>query len=402
MARLVTQGFEWKHTTADGTSGTSGTNYISSPVRSGAWAGEVNTTSVNANWTITFSGSTTVTFFCRAYVRFTTLTAGTSTAGRTVLYENTTGRGIGMDATNNLRFVVSGVFSGSSFTPSANTWYRLEFSYQSNSGAWEWRVDGSTIATGTDTSASTPGSLRLGSPTSFGSGTTPIYVAAYDDVAINDTSGSDQTSWPGDGKVVLLKPVSLNANGGSWTDDNAATTSAAFTAALDNSPPAGIADTTSGGGGHQVRNAATNNTSLDMNLTDYTTAGVGASDTVNVLIPMCFPAAPVSTGGKSGSFGITSNPTISQRAFTGGTGTATFFWRGTAATAYPGGWGLEVGTITYAPTVTLGNSPVARLSITGGTASRIALCCDLGMYVDYTPAPSGTTYTKAGFAKENA
>lgn len=405
MARLWTCGFEWNDTTADQLTTATGTRVLTG-MRTGVYGGKVDLTSAGQDFGNTFSGASgnAGTYFFRAYVNFSSITSGSGgTPKRTVLYEVTTGVGISLNSANNFQFQPPGAVSltGATFTPSLNTWYRLELSFQPSGGAWEWRVDGSTIATGTNTSGLAPTSLRVGGGGSSGGGTPPTYVAIFDDIALNDDTGSAQTSWAGDGKVVLLKPVSLNANGGSWTDDNAATTSAALTAAIDNTPPAGIASTTSGGGGHEVRNAGAN-TNLDMNLTDYTTAGVGSSDTVNVLTPMCVVGAPVSTGGKSGSFGITSNPTIAQRAFTGGSGTPAFYWRGTAAGTYPTGWGWEIGTTTYAPTVTVGTSPVARLSITAGTASRIAMCCDLGMYVDYTPAATGTTYTKAGHAVESA
>ena len=38
------------------------------------------------------------------------------------------------------------------------------------------------------------------------------------------------------------------------------------------------------------------------------------------------------------------------------------------------------------PSVTLGSNPTLSLNITGGTTSRIAMGCHMGIYVDYTPA----------------
>lgn len=269
-------------------------------------------------------------------------------------------------------------------TDSGVTWTRIELSQLLAAGAGdaaELRVDGTTIASesGASRSDGTTANFNVGFATAPGN----AISCWLDDFAVNDSTGADQNSWPGAGSVAFLFPVSLNANGGSWTDDAAATTSAALTAAVDNTPPNGIADTTAGGGNHQIRNAAAN-TSIDFNLTDYTTAGV--TGTVNVLTPVVNVGAPVSTGAKSGSFGVLSNPTIGQRAFTGGSGTVTFFWRGAAAGTWPSNWGWENGTTTYTPTVTLGTQPVARLLITGGTTSRIAMCDFLGVYVDYTPA----------------
>jgi len=389
MARLATTGFEWNDTSnliggPDGDVGSSGATIDNATFRSGAFSGKVDVT-VNGNARIvffSFTGSTTTTYFARAYVNFSSLGTNSSTP-TAVLAEASVKTGICL-VNSSLQWLIPGAGSatGATFTPSTGRWYRLEYSYQSSSGAWEWRVDANTIATGTNTSATAPTDFLVG-PALVRSGAS--FVAYFDDIALNDSTGTSQNSFPGEGKIVLLKPVSLNANGGSWTDDNSASTSAALTDAIDNSPPNGIANTTSGGGNHMVRNSAAN-TNLDMNLTDYATAGLVSGDVVNVLIPQCVVGAPVVTGAKTGAFGILSNPTIAQRTFTGGASAAANYWRGAAAGTYPSNWGWEVGTTTYSQSVTVGTQPVARLAITGGTAARIALCCDLGMYVDYKPA----------------
>lgn len=126
-----------------------------------------------------------------------------------------------------------------------------------------------------------------------------------------------------------------------------------------------------------------------MNLATYASAGIAAGDTINVVLPVVNVGAPLVTGAKTGSFGVSSNPVITNRVFTGGTTAPANFWRGVAPATYATGWtlGWERGTVTYNPAVTLGSSPVARLTITGGTASRIAMCDAIGLYVDYTPAP---------------
>lgn len=265
-----------------------------------------------------------------------------------------------------------------------NTWVKIEVAMLLGTGAvdtLEGRIDGVTFASGTGLNIS---DILTGIRAYIQTGDQII----SDDFVCNDANGANQNSWPPDSKIVLLRPISLNANGGSWTDDAAATTSAALTNALDNAPPNGIADTVAGGGNHQVRNAGANS-SLDMNLATYASAGIAAGDTINAVLPVVNVGAPLVTGAKTGSFGVSSNPVITNRAFTGGTTAPANFWRGVAPATYSTGWtlGWERGTVTYSPTVTLGSSPVARLTITGGTASRIAMCDAMGLYVDYTPAP---------------
>jgi len=110
---------------------------------------------------------------------------------------------------------------------------------------------------------------------------------------------------------------------------------------------------------------------------------------VEALLPIVSTGAPVATGAKTGSVGIASNPVIANLALQANTNQ---FWTGTAAGTYPTGWKWSIGTLTELPSVTLATSPVGRITITGGTASRIAMTCALMMYVGYTPAAVATTY----------
>jgi hypothetical protein len=135
-------------------------------------------------------------------------------------------------------------------------------------------------------------------------------------------------------------------------------------------------------------------------MTTYTAAGAGAGATVNAVLPVVATAAPVTTSSKAGTVGVVSNPAITNVSL-GATGTAGAFWSGLAGGTYGAGWKWSLGTMTQAPTVTLGTAPVMRITqVTSST--RIAVVCFMGIYVDFTPAASGTTYTKSGFAVESA
>src|SRR3972149_6225726 len=91
----------------------------------------------------------------------------------------------------------------------ASTWYVIEVHVKidDTTGALDVRVDGVD-------DAAFAGDTKPGAETTFNTlryhgGSNTSY---YDDLAMNDTNGSVDNSWCGDGKIILLKP---NANGDS-------------------------------------------------------------------------------------------------------------------------------------------------------------------------------------------
>jgi hypothetical protein len=410
MARLFTTGFEWNDlvttaVTADGTyvnndavNITAGV--VSSTVRSGAYAFQITRNATAASSASfrspTFATVLSTTYFFRYYFRLTALPSTVSlwmmrtqqaggngvasvrltTGGKLQLFDEGAGTQIG---------------SNSTATITTNTWYRVEVSVVTNASnlaaSCTLRLDGVQVATG---NFATPTAVTLGYDLGdyHGLAASNALTLTVDDLALNDSTGAAQNTWAGDGKVVLLLPASDNAKGTGWTND-AATTTNLFDA-VNNAPPVGIADTTSGSGLHQIRNATSNaNVNYDANLTTYSAAGIGATDTINVLVPEVATAAPVTTSAKQGTYGISANPTISNVALGAG-GTSGAFWSGTAAGTYLTGWKWSFGTTTYAPSVTVGSAPVARITqVTSST--RIAMVCAMGMYVDYTPAAAANT-----------
>lgn len=97
---------------------------------------------------------------------------------------------------------------------STATWYRIEMSYDSTTLATttcEAKIDGTTFASGTVDLAATPTSLGCYIDSADA---TLDYIV--DDCAINDSSGSFQTSWPGEGEVIVLRPDAAGDNS-AWT-----------------------------------------------------------------------------------------------------------------------------------------------------------------------------------------
>jgi hypothetical protein len=92
-------------------------------------------------------------------------------------------------------------------------WYLMEvhFKLGTSNGVVEVKMDGNLVLqyTGNTNPNNRTGILRI----AF---TNKANVTYWDDIAINDTSGSEDNSWCGDGRIVLLKP---NANGDTnqWT-----------------------------------------------------------------------------------------------------------------------------------------------------------------------------------------
>jgi hypothetical protein len=340
------------------------------------------------------------TYYLRAYYRFAQLPAtdsriiGSATNGLT-------GRvtaGGKLQLWNDI--TAAQVGSDSAATISTGSYYRLELSWTINGStqlsAGELRLDGVTVASVSGLTLSLS-KVKLGVGWMTGPGASR--VCYIDDLAINTNAGSVNNTWPGDGKVVMLLPTADSAEGAGWTRGNGT----AFSGgngwdSVNNEPPVGIADL--GGAGAdtgQIRNAASNaNSAFDATMTTYTAAGVGAADTVNAVIPWTATAAPVATSAKLGDVGVVSNPTITNINLAAA-GTAGAFWQGNAAGTYPTGWKWSPGTITEAPSVTLGTAPVMRVN--QQTAStRIAQVCFMGMYVDYTPGVAAAAIPDLGMA----
>lgn len=396
MARLAFTGFEAKDSTIDGAfagvtpvvSETGAGNFYSGAASAKCNAGAGNSTSFTACGGYAASAAATTTLLIRCRYKFTNLPA----SRKKILSSDASFArgGVSVDQNGALyAWCGAGLSGASTLTITTGVWYRIEFQITYTLTApstWTNTVDAvrlngvdlaltasdAGVSSATESVAPQAGWLETGVGVSA--------VCYLDDFAINDTSGSSQTSWPGDGKIVLLKTISDSAVGSGWTDDAAAATT--IWDAITNTPPVGIADTTASTGLHQIRNASSATADYDANMTSYATAGLSPLDLVVCVQPMIATGAPVATAAKTGAQQIVSNPAGGSDAFPANTNQ---FWNGTAAGTYPTGWKISRGTVIYAPAVTIGTSPVMRCDITGGTSTRIAMCCWMGIYVEYTP-----------------
>jgi len=108
-----------------------------------------------------------------------------------------------------------------SFVLQDNSWSRVEFYFKANAstGAYELRIDGTTIksASGINTGTDNVAYCTFGLPQSQDLNSTAwdnnalgypnIYdEVCFDDMAINNTTGSNNNSWCGNGTIVVVKP----------------------------------------------------------------------------------------------------------------------------------------------------------------------------------------------------
>lgn len=275
MARLYSSGFELQSATNE-TEFTlvSGLTIDTTIFRSGAASGKVMNPSGGVGKYAQYDFSATDVngpFYARTYIYVgvlpdvtTTIASFSSSAGPqpATVQLSTTGTLI-------LRYNDGATVIGSpSSTLSTATWYMLELKIDRSPAAGsqiiDARLDGTSFASASNltitnaTDGFTVGIDLEGEGASVGT----VY---FDDIAVNDSTGSAQTSWPGSGKIVHLRP---NAAGDTtaWTND--------YTF-VDEITPNDATD---------FANAGTTIGNKDEhNITDIATAGLNASDSITLV-----------------------------------------------------------------------------------------------------------------------
>lgn len=269
-------------------------------------------------------------------------------------------------------------WSGSGPTLNAGEWHRIELAVTFtgatlNTNSYVVKCDGTTVYSGSDMYLGTaPDRMTAGRNRTGSSLNTNGSWHTFDDLAVNDSTGAAQTSYPGDGKVWVLKPTADSARGTNWFA-GAATTTNLFNA-VDNTPPVGVVSG-SASASTQIENAAKDTTGLyDATMQSYTAAGVPSDHTVAVVNAMGVSGSSAASALVRG-VQLVSNPAIAEStnstpAAIAGTHPSNWTWTGTA--------------YTYAPAVTLGTAPVARVR-KGTSATTILMFEALYLLVETTP-----------------
>jgi len=177
------------------------------------------------------------------------------------------------NGTLKLRNQAGTAIGSASATLSTGTWYMVELKTDTNATAgsriMEARLDGSVFATSSTQSHAAPLAFTLGGNLDSEAQTTGEWW--FDDVALNDNTGSFQTSYPGPGKIIQLIP---NAQG----DANGFTILTGGTAGVANNYTR-VRDVPTDGN-------TTSNASGTLNAEDLfklTPSGIGSNDTVSVV-----------------------------------------------------------------------------------------------------------------------
>jgi len=207
----TTNGMEWDTTSASGGSVTIDTT----TKRSGSASIKFVSNAAGSNYIEHQYSASGVVTFSRAYVYFTAFP--TDATGAIIQHINSGGTVIACIAittAGKLRLYdgnIAGTQRGAdSAALSLNTWYRVELTTNNGAGTEiDARLDGSSFASGAMTSATNAQQID------FGFADWQANAVMYmDDLAVNDTSGSAQTSWCGDGKIIHQKPGSAGDSAG--------------------------------------------------------------------------------------------------------------------------------------------------------------------------------------------
>lgn len=268
MARLWSSGLELQSLTSNMEVGiVSGGSISTTTTRSGSAASRLNPSSAFVYIGHQFSSSAVTTAaYLRFYLRIATA-PGSDTELALVYSTATTSRRLYLQLTSSRKIKVvnaSSVQVGSdSSALSLNTWYRVELFVDGGNSTVIARIDGSDFVNDTATSISAYNAFTIG--TFWASGT---YDIGVEDIAINDTSGSFQNSWPGEGEIIHLRPNAAGDNA-DWT--RAGSDSGANWSQVDEVPPNDATD---------VNKTGTLDAIDDYNL-DATPAALASDDTIN-------------------------------------------------------------------------------------------------------------------------
>lgn len=284
------------------------------------------------------------------------------------------------DGTIALEDAAGGQIAASASALSNGEWHRIEVRLlkattpTTSNGTWEFRADGTTIGSGTTanlgTGTSAQAYLRLGKLDDLQGNT-----HSFDDVAVNDSTGTAQNSWAGEGSIISLVLTGDYARAG-FTDADGLTTN--LYQAVDNEPPLGVPPLTSTGK-VQIESSAVKNTTdnFEVALQTYTDAGLAADATVS-LVQDVYVNAPNSDNARLFGMTKTNNPASAE------TTASTIASSPGTIGGSSGGWTHMFGSVAYAPAVTLGAAPRIRVRKAANVA-EIAACCYMALMVEYVP-----------------
>jgi hypothetical protein len=229
MARLWTSGFENNavlsaDTNKEWTVGSSGQTTVTSPVNSGTYSMKLDGTQGAQQLRKTFiSSNTDGPVYCRYYLRVDTLPNVNNFIS--TITPLAVGNDLGAillktDGTLEL-WDEDGIIGSASSALTLGTQYRIEIKVDRTAAAGshivEAKIDGTVFATSSTRNLSN-GAARVWFGAALGLEALTSGVWYMDDIAVNDSTGSFQNTYPGPGKVIHLKPSSAG-DSTEWTPD---------------------------------------------------------------------------------------------------------------------------------------------------------------------------------------
>jgi hypothetical protein len=258
---------------------------------------------------------------------------------------------------------------------STGVWYRLELKCDSTNatGTIDARLDGTSFASGNNSSRGSWARILWGAITP--NSTCDLF---FDDVALNDDLGSNQTSWPGDEKLICLRP-NVSGDSNQWKDTAGSAGTSNNYQLVDETPPNDATD--------YIQSTTLN----DVDFYNVGASGIGGSDTVNV----------VTVHGRLTNDVADATIAAKLRIEKTGSGTVT---EGSAIIPNTTTWQTDDATATFKPTLVTYADPDASAwtqttldsmqigaKITTDSTNKILISA-LWAYVGYTPS-AGTSVT---------
>lgn len=268
MARLWSCGFELQSLTDNvEVDSVTGSPTINTTIkRSGNASLRANTTAATAFVHRRIgTGADNRDYFLRFYLYIATLPNATEEIAR--MYSDNAYGEIHLTSSGTLQLFDAGAGAQrGSDSAALNTgqWYRIEIASKESDNTITARLDGTQFATGASNSTIQNAAVRVGM---VDTGTADLY---FDDVAVNDDTGSFQNSYPGEGEIIHLMPNAAGDNVG-WT--RAGTDTGANWSQMNELPPDDVTT---------VVKKETLDTIDDYNI-DATPAALDSSDIINVV-----------------------------------------------------------------------------------------------------------------------
>jgi hypothetical protein len=211
VARLFSTGFELNSLTANveftNTAGTLSIVTSPSPVRSGTYALRANPAAATGIVTRAIYGADqNIVGYVRLYLYIASLPGGNDAIIRFSTTANTNRAGIRLTSGGVLQLINSSSVQVGSDSSALSTgqWYMIELRIDAttNPGTVEARLNGQVFASGSNNIQGSWARIQFGSMTA--AMTADLY---FDDIVVNDTTGSFQNTYPGPGRILHLYPT---------------------------------------------------------------------------------------------------------------------------------------------------------------------------------------------------